>query len=223
MVAPVAGLAQAQGTGVPSSPAQASGGRVIDQVVAVIEGQALTQSELEFETRVELIQRGALQAAFEPLDEEALRAGLEQAINVRLQVLSADRLEAFPAEKEEVEARLARFHDRFEREEAFKGFLARSGADVKMLTELLERQVRAARILDSRIRPRLQVVSDTDAQRYFQQHASEYPEGFPAVKLSIQNKLRQEQIARLAAEDVNQLRASAQIRRVAPFAREARR
>jgi hypothetical protein len=223
VVAPAAGLAQAQGTGVPASLAQAPEGRVIDEVVAVIEGQVLTRSELEFETRVEFIQRGAVQAAFEPLDEETLRAGLEQAINVRLQVLSADRLEALPAELEEVEARLARFRDRFEREQAFRGFLARWGADVKLLTEVLGRQVRAGRILDSRIRPRLEVVSDTDAQRYYQQHASEFPEGFPAVKLLIQNKLKKEQYDRLAVEDVNQLRASAQVRRVAPFAREARR
>lgn len=201
--------------------AEAPEGRIIDQVVAVIEGQVLTRSELEFETRVALVQRGALQAAVEPLDEEALKGGLELAINLRLQVLSADRLDAFPTEQSDVEAQVARFRQLFESEEAFQSFLARSGADLKLLTEVLGRRVRAERILDSRIRPRVQV-SEAETQRYFNQHASEYPEGYAAVKAQLQNKLKKERYDQLTAEDLAQLRAAAQVRRVAPFAREAR-
>jgi hypothetical protein len=220
MVAPAAAVAQVPGAGAPAP--QEPEGRLIDQVVAVIEGQVLTRSELEFETRVALVQQGALQAAIEPLDEEALKVGLELAINLRLQVLSADRLEAFPTEAKEVEAKVAKFRDLFESEEAFQAFLARSGADLKLLTEVLGRRVRAERILDSRIRPRVQV-SEAEVLRYFQQHASEYPEGYAAVKVQLQNKLKKERYDLLTAEDLAQLRASAQVRRVAPFAREARR
>jgi hypothetical protein len=222
VVAPAVAMAQAPGSGAPSAVVEAPEGRVIDQVVAVIEGQVLTRSELEFETRVVLVQRGALQAAVEPLDEEALKAGLELAINLRLQVLSADRLEAFPTEQAEVEARLARFRALFESEEAFQSFLARSGAELKLLTEVLRRRVRAERILDSRILPRVQV-SEPEVRRYYEQHASEYPKGYDAVKFQLQNKLKTERYDLLAAEDLAQLRASAQVRRVAPFAREARR
>lgn len=197
-------------------------GRILDQVVAVIEGQVLTRSELEFETRVLLVQQGAVQAVFAPLDEEALQGGLEFAINMRLQVLSADRLEAFPAEKAEVEALLARFRGAFESEDAFLRFMARAGADQKLLTEVLERRVRAERILDSRLRPRVQV-SDQEVRRYYQQHASEYPEGYDAVKGRLQQQLRKERYEQLAAKDLAELRETAQVRRVAPFAREARR
>jgi hypothetical protein len=222
MVSPAASLAQAQGSGVSAPAPQEPEGRVIDQVVAVIEGQVLTRSELDFETRVVLVQQGGLQAAFAPLDEEALKGGLELAISLRLQVLSADRLEAFPAEQAEVQARLARFRDSFESEEAFQAFLARSGADVKLLTEVVERQVRAERILDSRIRPRVQV-SEAEVLRYYQQHASEYPEGYAAVKLRLQSQLRKERYDQLAAKELAGLRQAAQVRRVASFAREARR
>jgi hypothetical protein len=216
---PVAALGQgAQDRGVSAEPPPRPEGRLIDQVVAVIEGQVLTQSELEFETRVALVQQGGLQAAFEPLDEEALKGGLELAINLRLQVLSADRLEAFPADQAQVEARVARFRDLFESGEAFQAFLARSGADLQLLTEVLERRVRAERILDSRIRPRVQV-SEADVFRYFQQHASDYPE----VKARLQNQLKKERYDQLAAKDLAELRDAAQVRRVAPFAREARR
>jgi hypothetical protein len=220
LVVPAASLAQ--GSGAPMEAVREPEGRVIDQVVAVIEGQVLTRSELEFETRVALVQQGALQAAFAPLDEEALKGGLELAINMRLQVLSADRLEAFPAEKAEVEARLARFRASFEAEDSFLSFLARAGADLKLLTEVLERRVRAERILDSRLRPRVQV-SEQEVQRYYQQHASEYPEGYAAVKVRLQNQLKKERYDQLAAKDLAELREAAQVRRVASFAREARR
>ncbi len=222
MVVPAAAMAQAPESGVPTAASEASEGRIIDQVVAVIEGQVLTRSELEFETRVAFVQQGALQAAVEPLDEEALKVGLELAINLRLQVLSADRQEASPTEQADVEARLAKFRQLFDSEEAFQAFLARSGADLKLLTEVLGRRVRAERILDSRIRPRVQV-SEAETLRYYQQHASEYPEGYTAVKVQLQNKLKKERYDLLTAEDLAQLRASAQVRRVAPFAREARR
>lgn len=220
LLAPALSLAQS-----PAAPGLAAPdpeGRILDQVVAIIEGQVLTQSELEFETRVALIRKEALQAAFAPLDEEALKGGLELAINLRLQVLSSNRLEAFPAEKEEVEARLAGFRAAFESEDAFLRFLSRAGADLKLLTEVLKRGVRAERILDSRLQPRVQVSSD-EVKRYFERHAREYPEGYDAAKERIQKQLKKERYDKLAVEDLAELRSAAQVRRVASFAREVRR
>ncbi|MDY7230686.1 hypothetical protein [Hyalangium rubrum] len=220
-VAPFGAGAWAQAGEAPEAP-RAAEGREIDRVVAIIEGQVLTRSELEFETRVAFIERGAVQAAVAPLDDETLRGALELVIGQRLQVLSADRLEAFAAEQAEVEERLGRFRERFESEEAFQAFLARSGADVGQLSEVLERSVRAERILDSRIRLRAQV-TEAEAKHYFQQHADEYPQGYEAVKGRLRDKLFQERYKALAAEELAQVRDSAQVRRVAPFAREARR
>jgi hypothetical protein len=220
-VMPVLAVAQVPGEE-PSSVAPApAGDQVVDRVVAIVEGQVLTLSELEFETRVALIQRGAMQAAAARLDEETLKGALELAINQRLQVQGADRLEAFTAEQAEVDERVAAFRDRFDTEAGFQAFLAHYGADLRQLTEVLTRSVRAERILDSRIRPRAQV-GEAELLRYYQQHASEYPEGYPTVKARLREKLVRERYSALAAEELNQARASAQVRRVAPFAREAR-
>src|SRR5690242_354883 len=79
------------------SPEAEAGGRVIDRVVAVIGNQVLTLSELEFETRVMLVQRGGVRAAEVSLDEQTLQGALELAINQRLLVAGADRLQAFQA------------------------------------------------------------------------------------------------------------------------------
>jgi hypothetical protein len=202
-------------------PAQGPKGAIIDRVVAVIEDQVLTLSELEFETRVALVQRGGLRAAEATLDERALGSALELAINQRLLVASADRLQAFTAERSEVETRLRLFRERFEDEAALLAFLARHEADVEQLARVLERGVRAERILDSRIRLRAQV-SEAEVRRYWQQHAAALGGPYEALRDSLKEKLMRERYGQLAAAEFNQVRASARVRRVAPFAREAR-
>ncbi|WP_426730961.1 hypothetical protein [Myxococcus faecalis] len=204
------------------APAGEAQGRVVDRVVAIIEGRVLTQSELEFEARVALVQRGGLQALEVPLDEELLRGALELAISQRVQVLNADRLQAFPAEPAEVDARLEAFRLRVGGSQALERFLARADVDVEGLKAVLTRGLRAERVLDSRIRLRAQV-GETEIRRFYEQHPGDFPADYETVRESIREKLFRERYAALAVEELAQVRASAQVRRVAPFTREARR
>ena len=199
----------------------AAEGRVIDRVVAVIEDQVLTLSELEFETRVALVQRGGVRAAEAPLDEQTLRGALELAISQRLLVAGADRLQAFQAERSEVEARLRTFRERFESEPALLGFLARHDADLEQLTVVLERAVRAERILDSRIRLRAQL-SEAEVRRHWEEHKATLGGPYESVRDSLKERLVRERYSQLAKEEFAQVRANARVRRVAPFAREVR-
>lgn len=201
-----------------ASEAPGAGGRVIERVVAVIGNQVLTLSELEFETRVMLVQRGGVRAAEVSLDEQTLRGALELAINQRLLVEGADRLQAFQAERSEVEARLRAFRERFEDETALLAFLARHDADLEQLTAVLERGVRAERILDSRIRLRAQV-SEAEVRRYWEEHKGTLGGPYEAVRDTVKEKLFRERYGQLAKEEFKQVRDSARIRRVAPFAR----
>ncbi len=198
---------------------QATEGRILDQVVAVIEHQVLTQSELDFEARVTLVLQGGVGAAERPLDDETRKRALELTINQRLLVMAADRLQAFPADRSEVEARLRAFRERFASEPELLGFLARQDADLGQLTAVLERSVRAERILDSRVRLRSQV-SEVDLRRYYQAHATELGGPYEAVRESLRKKLVRERYTELAAAEFAQVRAHARVRRVAPFARE---
>jgi len=197
-------------------------GRIIDRVVAIIEGQVLSLSELEFEARVALIQRGGMQAAEAPLDEETLRGALELSISQRLQVLGAERLQAYPVERAEVDARVAAFRAKFPAEAAFEAFLARHDTDVEQLTAVLERSLRAERILDSRIRLRAQV-DEAEVRRHYEQNAADFPGSYEAARAAVRARLVRERYSALAAAELAQVRANAQVRRVAPFAREARR
>ncbi len=196
--------------------------RVVDRVVAVIEGQVLTLSELQFEARVALVQRGGMQALEAPLDEDTLRSVLELVINERAQVLNADRLQAFPAEPGEVASRLEAFKNRLGGEGALRRFLARHDVDQAGLEKVLARGLRAERILDSRVRLRAQV-GETEVRRYYEQHAGELPPDYETVRTAIREQLVRERYRALAKEELDQVRASAQVRLVAPFAREARR
>jgi hypothetical protein len=204
-------------------PGEASGGegRLLDRVVVVIENQVLTLSELEFETRVALVQRGGVRAAEAPLDEQTLKLALELAINQRLLVAGADRLKAFQAERSEVEARLRSFRDRFESEPALLDFLARHDADLEQLTVVLERSVRAERILDSRIRLRAQV-SEAEVKRFWEQNKATLGGPYESVRDALKERLVRERYSELAKEEFGRVRANARVRRVAPFAREAR-
>lgn len=196
--------------------------RVVDRVVAIIEGRVLSLSELEFEARVALVQRGGIQALGAPLDEETLRGALELVINQRVQVLNADRLQAFPAEPSEVEARLEAFRARIGGPAPLERFLARNDVSLEGLKAILARGLRAERVLDSRIRLRAQV-GETEIRRFYEQHAADYPTDYETVRDVIREKLFRERYAALAVEELAQVRASAQVRRVAPFTREAKR
>ncbi|NVJ23004.1 MULTISPECIES: hypothetical protein [Myxococcus] len=203
------------------APTEASR-RVVDRVVAIIEGRVLSLSELEFEARVALVQRGGIQALGAPLDEETLRGALELVINQRVQVLNADRLQAFPAEPSEVEARVEAFRSRIGGPAPLERFLARNDVTLEGLKAILARGLRAERVLDSRIRLRAQV-GETEIRRFYEQHAADYPTDYETVRDVIRDKLFRERYAALAVEELAQVRASAQVRRVAPFTREAKR
>src|SRR2546423_10907256 len=89
-----AAFAQAQVS--PPRVPPADEGRVVDRAVALVAGQVITQSELEVETRVALIQAGGVEAATAALDDAALKASLDEVITERLENAEADKLQAYP-------------------------------------------------------------------------------------------------------------------------------
>jgi hypothetical protein len=210
------------GEGRGQGPAAPPPGRVLDRVVAVVEDQVLTLSALEFETRVALIERGGIQASEAPLDEEVLRGALELALSQRVQVLDADRLQAFPADPQEVQARYARLVERFGGEPALQAFLARHEMEAEGLIAVLERSVRAEHILDSRIRLRAQV-SEAEVRRYYEANAAQLGGSYEALRGAVRERLVRERYAQLAQAELANVRRSPQVRRVAPFAREGAR
>ncbi len=184
--------------------------RVIDRTVALVEGRVITLSELDFEARVELIQRGGIASADAALDDEALGSALQLSIAEWLENIEADKLQAFPVEEGEVEAALRQFRSRFDSE--------RHEADLQQLSSLLARQLRAQKVLDSKVRLRARA-SDAEVRRYYEEHRAELGPSFEKVREQIQEKLFREHYQELANGEVRQLRRGADVRLIAPFAR----
>jgi hypothetical protein len=202
-------------------PMAASDDGVVDRTVALIAGRVITLSELEFEARVALIERGGLEAANAPLDNAALRSALELALGERLETAAADKLQTFQLEDGEVEAAVRRFKSKFPSNAELASFLARHEADESQLAAVLARRLRAEKILDSKISLRARV-GDAEVRRFYDEHRSELVGSYDDVRTKIREKLFRDRYAALAREELLQVRKGADVRMIAPFATQPR-
>jgi hypothetical protein len=220
--------------------AQSGSGTVVDRVVAVVRlrsgvagrlaaepsaaplpAEVITLTGLEFEARVALVQRGAIRAATEPLDEEALRGALEYSISERLLAGEAEALDAWRVEAAELESAMRAFGNRFSARWEYTAFLARHEADEQALARVLERSLRAAKVLDSKVRLRAQV-PEVEVRRYYEAHQTELGRSYDEVRTSLREKLVRDRYQELAKAELDQLRRTHDVRRVAPFTRTER-
>jgi len=205
--------------GAAPNPQQPAQGEVIDRVVALVAGHVITLSELEFEARVALIERGGVEAANAPLNDQALRSALELAIGERLETEAADKLQAFNLEQGEVESAMRQFKSKFRSDSELASFLAKHEADQQQLATVLARRLRAEKILDSKISLRARV-SDAEVRRFYDDHRSELSGTFDEVRGKIREKLVRDRYASLASEELRQIRKGVDVRMIAPFARQ---
>lgn len=139
-------------------------GRIVDRAVASVDGKVITLTQLEFETRVQLINRGGTEAAFAALDGEDLTQGLQLAIAQRLATIEADRFDAYPLEPGELEKAVADFTGRIGGEGRLQQFLDAQEADVGDVGLVLRRAIRAGRALEGRLRLKANV-TEAEAKR----------------------------------------------------------
>jgi len=187
--------------------------RVLDRSVAMVNGQVMTWSELDFEARVLLIYAGGTEARSAPLDLPVLRDSLEELITHRLLAGEAEALGAYPLDEGELEAAVKRFKMRFETQAAWQAFLDRHETDEVGVTMTLARFLRAQHVLDGKLRLKAQV-SEGEAKRWVEEH----PE-FAALPLpAVRQKLFADRFRALAKAEVRQARKNARVRLLGPFA-----
>ncbi|HXX30202.1 MAG TPA: hypothetical protein VEJ89_05745 [Myxococcaceae bacterium] len=185
---------------------------VLDRVVAQVDGQVITLSDLRFEARVALVERGGAPLGELPLDQAALSSALDLAIAQRAAGAEADRLGSVQLEAADVEARLKTFEARFSSRAALDVFLRANGADRALLAEVLGRALRAERALDARVRLRAQV-TEADVRRAWEAAGS--PGSFEQARGAIRDELVRARYQAAAREELVKLRAAAQVRLVA--------
>jgi hypothetical protein len=192
-----------------------SGGTVIERVVAVMRNPAsaaprpLTLTRLDEEARIALVSQGATPAAFAPLDGAARRAALRWVIDQWLVADEALRLKVDEAPREEVEAALQAFRQRFPDPASYRRFLATSEVPEEELQAILARGVRVQRFLDSRL-GRSGRVSEDDVSRALAGKgvASPAPGEREAARARIAAERAQGQVKQILAD----LRSRADIR-----------
>jgi hypothetical protein len=153
------------------------GGRVVDEVVAVVasrgrEARIVTRSKVAEEGRIALVSRGGTEAAFARLDAAVLRASLDWYVDQLLLHEEAVRLQVFEVERDAAVAELKRFKAEFATPGDFKAFLHEIDATEEELTATLRRTLRVRRYLESRL-GRLRPTA-REVEAWYEAHAADY-------------------------------------------------
>ncbi len=153
------------------------GGRVVDEVVAVVatrgrEARIITLTRVAEEGRIALVSHGGIDAAFEPLGGAVLRASLDWYVDQILLHEEAVRLQVFEVDRADAQAELARFKARFASPAAFRSFLFQIDATEEDLSAILRRTLRVRRYLESRL-GRLGP-SAREIESWYAAHAADY-------------------------------------------------
>ncbi|MBK9518844.1 MAG: hypothetical protein IPO09_16135 [Anaeromyxobacter sp.] len=198
-------------------------GRVVERIVAVVRNPAgaaprpLTLTRLVEEARVALVGQGALEAAEAPLDEAALRAALRWLVDQWLVADEAARLKVDDVAREDAQAALRRFRDRFAGEEAYRRFLARADLAEEEVAQSLLRDLKVRRYLDSRVGRSARVTeAEVDAALAAQGAGG----GDEAARQQARGRLAGEKAGAQARQLLADLRSRADVRVLAPALRQ---
>lgn len=189
-----------------ASPASA---KILDRIVALVDGRLLSASQLDFEARVMLIDRGGAQAATGPLDASTLQGALELAVAQRAATAEADKLNAYPVEPAEIDQRLRSFEARFASPAAFQAFLQRADADRAALAEVLARAIRTEKFIEGRVRLRAQV-PESEVRKAWE--ADKGGQTWEQARGPLRERMERDRAYVLAREALVQLRLSIPVR-----------
>jgi hypothetical protein len=185
---------------------------ILDRSVALIDGQVLTQSELDFEARILLVQAGGVTAAFAPLDDSTLRKVLDSVISQRLETAEADKLKAYPLEEGELDRAMGSFVTALGGPKELDRFLKQHEADESMLAVVIARTLRTQRVLDGKLRLKAQV-SEAEAKRLQADRGDLKGLSVPAVR----QKLFAERFTTLTASELAAVRKASAVRLLGPY------
>lgn len=198
-------------------------GTVVEQIVAVVRNPAgaqprpVTLTRLTEEARVALVGQGALEAATAPLDDAALRAALRWLVDQLLVADEAARLQVDEVARDDVQAALRRFRERFPGEAAFRRFLLAADLPEDDLAVMLARDLKVQRYLESRVN-RSARVGDEELARHLGERGAVLES--PVARESLRARLSAEKAQGQVRQLVSDLRGRADVRVLVAALRE---
>lgn len=159
--------------------------QLVDRVAAVINDEAITQSELEMYLRPiyeGLRQQFEGEDLMQRLNETRLKL-LNQMIEDRLVFQKAKAMD-LKADESEIEEEVDRLKKRYPSEEALEKEMASQGYSLSGLRENIRRQILVRKLQDIEVRSRV-VVSPREIEEYYKSHISEFEQELRMKLLSI--------------------------------------
>lgn len=148
--------------------------QLVDRVVAVVNNDAITQSELDSVLRV-IYEDYRLQyqgQEFMIKLNEARQKLLNQLIEDRL-VYQEAQARGLTVSQQEIEEQMDGFREKFETPEKMEAALQAEGLSESVLQERVRRQAMIRKLHDREIRAKI-VVSPKEVEQYFQDHPEEF-------------------------------------------------
>lgn len=127
-------------------------GVLVDRVIAVVDKEVITHSELMREARVALILREGEHTAYSGLSEELLAPFLDYLVNQLIIAGQARRLGSIEISDEEVDVAVENFVQRFRTRAAYEAFLRRFDISEAALRNILRRDLTNERYIAERMR-----------------------------------------------------------------------
>jgi hypothetical protein len=193
----------------------APSGRVVEVVLATVQAspirpvRPITLTRLREEARVALVARGGTEAAFGPLDAQALTASLEWLVDQMLIAEEADRLLVGEVGRDEAEAELRRFRARFATPEEYARFLDANDLAEDELSVTLARSLRVQRFVEGRVGQSVKV-TEAEIDDYLRLRG--VGTGPSAARDAVRALLGERRLAGEVKKIVGELRARATVR-----------
>ncbi len=140
-------------------------GTLVDRVVAVVDKQVITHSELLTEVRLALALQEDEAVATGELDEQLLQRFLDYVVNQTLLSIQVRRLGSIEVSEGEIDREVQRFSQRFRSLDAYRAFLRRFDISEETLRNALARRLRNDRFIKERMRFKLADRSGSEAER----------------------------------------------------------
>jgi hypothetical protein len=189
--------------------------RLLDEVVAVVEAQSITLSELAAETRIALVLERGAAVSNAPLSRGLLAASLRRLVQERIVLAEVDRLRLADQDRTELDKRHRALRDLFGALARYDQFLR----DVEMTDDeveaVLARELRVERYLDSRLRLASQLRESelSDAAK----ELGGLPSMSKAQRDALRQRLTEQKYERSLADLLADLRRRTQVRILDPI------
>jgi len=129
-------------------------GVAVDQIIAVVDGEAITESELRQESRIALALRQGEAAAFTELDEKVLGAFRDYVVNQMVVSVHVRRLGSVELSQKKIDRAIQKFKAKFRSPSSYDAFKRRFDIGEDKIRTVLRRELRNQIFVQDRLRSR---------------------------------------------------------------------